>query len=127
MAKDDYEFENLQNMPRGKDVSQQNTTTLSNTRANVNKVTTATDKVLYVWGVNWIPRADQSYLGLYIDGTTTNNGLIKELFEPPGPGLYPVVCFKPPLKAHNYVALRGKASTAQNNFRSVIYAFEADQ
>jgi len=127
----DLEYRKLLNDYRGTDVTKYNSTTVaSSTFSKVNEITPSTDKVLYVYGVNFVPRADVTKIQLMIDGTTTNSYVtMKELFNdaPPGPALQPVVLFRPPLKASTGVYLKAKASTAQNNFRSVICAFEADE
>jgi len=127
----DLEYRKLLNEPRGTDVTKYNSTTVaSSTFSKVNEITPSSDKVLYVYGVNFIPRSKVTKIQLMIDGTTTGQYVtMKELFNdaPPAPGCQPCVVFRPPLKATTGVYLKAKASADQGNFRSVICAFEADQ
>ena len=127
----DLQFKQLLNQPRGDDVTRINSTTIHSASYSVlNSITPSTDKVVYVYGVNWIPRAKTTKLELFIDGTTTGDYTVKkELLdgmETPAPGLQPVVLFNPPLRAATGVYLKGKASADQGNFKSIICAFEAE-
>ena len=132
MAMTDLEYKKLLNEPRGTDVTKFNTTTVASASYSiVNSITPSADKVLYVYGVNWVPRAKTTKVELMIDGTTTGAYVVKKEFgdgmNPPAPKLQPVVLFQPPLKASTGVYLKAKASADQGNFKSLICAWEADE